>query len=89
MGSKMRYERYIFILGEVHGSFNGLNSFINKRIRLDKTLKTIVPYWKRDGDDFHVIILQRDDFAYLWTMGEPVQFAGRRQNLGQSLAGVG
>ena len=66
----MRHGRYIFIMGDVHGSFNGLNSFINKRIRQDKTLRTIAPYWKRDGDDFQVIILQCGDFAYFWPMGE-------------------
>ena len=70
MDGKMRHGRYIYLLGDVHSSFYGLNSFINKRIRLDRTLRTIAPYWKRDGDDFQIIILQCGDFAYFWPMGE-------------------
>ena len=66
----MRHGRYICILGDVLGSFDALNSFINKRVRQDKTLKTIAPRWKRDGDDFQAVILQCGDFAWFWPMGE-------------------
>lgn len=62
----MRHGRFIYIMGDVHGEFNRLNSFINTQIRLDKTLKAIAPYWQKDGDDLQVMILQCGDFAYFW-----------------------
>lgn len=64
----MRHGRYIYILGDIHGNFNSLNSFINKNIRQDKTLRTITPYWKKDGDDLQIIILQCGDVAWFWPL---------------------
>lgn len=62
----MRHGRIIYILGDVHGQFNDLNEFINRRIRLDKTLRAIAARWKGDGDDFQVMIFRCGDFAYFW-----------------------
>lgn len=65
----MRHGRYIYVLGDVHGGFNCLNSFIHREIRRNSTLASIVPLWKRDGDDFQVILLQCGDFAWFWPLG--------------------
>lgn len=62
----MRHGRFIYILGDVHGRFNLLNDFINKKIRNDRALAAIAPYWKAEGDDLQAIILQCGDFAYYW-----------------------
>lgn len=57
----MKHERYIYILGDVHGDFVALNRFINKEIRQNKSLRESVK-----GDDARVMILQCGDFAYFW-----------------------
>lgn len=62
----MRHGRIIYVLGDVHGNFRLLNEFINKKIRLDKTLRTISPRWRKSNDDLQVLILQCGDFAYFW-----------------------
>lgn len=62
----MRHGRIVYVLGDVHGDFRNLNNFINTKIRQDKTLRSIVPYWKANGDDLRVLIMQCGDFAYYW-----------------------
>lgn len=62
----MRHARIIYVIGDVHGSFSVLNTFINRKIRQDRTLRAIAARWKGEGNDLQVIILQCGDFAWFW-----------------------
>ena len=58
--------KMVFVLGDVHGDFSELNNFINKKIRLNRTLSDFAEIRSEDGLGFEVVILQCGDFAYFW-----------------------
>ncbi len=63
----MKYGKIVFILGDVHGDFAGLNTFINKKIRNSKALRKIAQEWQEKGYKFEIVIMQCGDFAYFWS----------------------
>lgn len=62
----MQHGRVIFVVGDVHGDFNALNKFINRRIRQARELGAVAARWRADGHDFGVLVLQCGDMAYFW-----------------------
>lgn len=62
----MKTSKMVFIIGDVHGDFSALNEFINKYIRMNKTLRVYADICREAGGNFEVVILQCGDFAYFW-----------------------
>lgn len=62
----MRHGRLIYVLGDVHGNFGVLNTFINIEIRQNKGLMSLAPHWRDEGYDLQVIVIQCGDFGYFW-----------------------
>lgn len=56
----MRQAQLIYILGDVHSEYARLNSFINSKIRQNRSLRALAAEY----DEFEVVILQCGDFGY-------------------------
>lgn len=64
----MVHGRMFLILGDVHGEFGMLNTFINKLVRNNGMFSGMAELYNEAGDDFQIIILQCGDFAYYWPL---------------------
>ena len=58
--------KLVFVLGDIHGDFGGLNSFINTHIRTSRAVRELAAQWQRRGAELEVILLQCGDFAFYW-----------------------
>lgn len=58
--------KIVYIIGDIHGNFGALNTFINKQMRQNKSMRAIAADWRARGQDLEVIILQCGDFAFFW-----------------------
>lgn len=54
------------MVGDIHGEFGKLNSFINKYIRLDVKTRALAEICEAGGKPLEIIILQCGDFGFFW-----------------------
>ena len=60
------YHKLVYVLGDIHGEFGALNSFINKEIRGNKQIRTLAANLKAKGIELEVLFLQAGDFGFYW-----------------------
>lgn len=65
-GMTGKMPKIVYVIGDIHGDFGALNTFINKQIRQNKSLRAIAADWRARGEDLEAIILQCGDFAFYW-----------------------
>ena len=59
-------KQLVFVLGDIHGAFSRLNTFINKEIRMNKTVRTLANEIIAAGDELEVLFFQCGDFCFFW-----------------------
>ena len=60
----MRHGRMVFVLGNVKGQFDMLDSFIGEIVGKNDLLASMCGLYEENGYDFQAMILQCDDVAY-------------------------
>lgn len=59
-------KQLIYILGDIHGEFQSLNTFINNEIRTNKKIRSLANDLRKNGKELEIIFLQVGDFAFFW-----------------------
>ena len=62
----MRHGRMVYVLGNVNGQFDMLDTFIDEIVGKNALLASMCSLYEENGYDFQAMILQCGDFAYFW-----------------------